>query len=104
MANSCLIKMFQPLSKVILRKITALLSLSPGHAFSNHIPCPQILIGRHLEQHRLQYPVIDLILRREHPLLRKGVINRTDKTLEAFRLIDVIHAAVIKGAPVSPTV
>ncbi len=67
--------------------------LSIAHALANHFTGPQIFIGGHLKQHRLECVVVDLPLRGQHGFLRVGRRNLTDETLKALCLIDVLHGA-----------
>ena len=60
---------------------------SETHTFSNYLASPQIFIGGHLEQHRLERVVVDFALRGQYGFLRIGRRDLADEALKALWVI-----------------
>ena len=60
-------------------------------AVSDFIPGNEIFICWELEQHRLEYVIIDLILIIQHRLIRIGCEDLADKVVEILQLIIAVH-------------
>lgn len=65
-----------------------------GHALSDHISRPQILIGGHLKKHWFKGMLVYLSFWSKHCFLRICMIDGAYKTLKTLRLVDIFHAAL----------
>lgn len=71
----------------------SLLVFSEGHALAQDLAGPEILIGGHLKQDRLEEMVVDFPILGQHTLIRISRGDLADEALKAGGLVGVVHRA-----------
>src|SRR5699024_5288924 len=63
--------------------------LAKGHALAQHLAGLKVLVGRHLEQHRLQHAVIQFAVLVQHLLVGVGGVDGADDVVKAGGAVEV---------------